>query len=330
MKGIIINWAEDNEEVKSFQTYSNYLLSLKQHIETQYGKGPAIYKKLKLACEEVPSFSKIQINKTANIEKIKKLLFNSWHTEIVFTLPRKINEDLVKYSNHWAPIQAYYSVYLSLCALFQSMGINCPNTHTNILKQISECIINRNIFPSPWNAHYRGLAELNNQVYGNFKEECKDISNLSVPREEDFWNWCGLLLKTTRDRKFNSRKKEMLKSKMFKKADNKPRKNLSGEHKKQIDEGLYTTTLFDGLYRLRIRSNYEDADAFILGTMSQRDALLFHDSLGTILQSTLYIVEKLSLKYISKEKFKNISDDFIKNIKTDLVKETIGLRNNYY
>lgn len=320
---------EDNEEIKSFRTYSNYLLSLRQFIESEYGTKSALFSKLKSACESKPAFSKIQTNKNADLDKIKKLLFNSWHTEIVFSIPRKVNDDLVKYSNHWAPIQTYYSIFLSLRAFFESMGIDCPNTHTNTLQQISECIIKRDLFPSPWNGYCSGLPELKNLSYGNFKAENRNISNLSTPSKEDFWSWYALWLKTTRDRKFESRKEEVLRGKVFRRADNKPRKNLSLECKKKVDQGLHSTTFFDGLYRLRIRSNYEDADAFILGTMSQKEAVSFHDSLVTILQSTLFVIEKYIARYLSNQKFSDILNDFVKNVKEDLVRETVGFRKNY-
>lgn len=326
---MIITIPDDEEEIKSFRTYNNYLLSLRQFVEDQYGSMPSALSKLKIACEQKSTFSRIQTNKTADLEKIKKLLFNSWHTEIVFSIPRKVNGDLVRYSNHWAPIQAYYSIFLSLRAFFESMGINCPNTHTNTLQQVSECIIKRDLFPLPWNGYCSGLPELKNLSYGNFQEENKSISNLSTPSKEDFWSWYALWLKTTRERKFESRKEEVLKGRVFRRADNKPRKNLSLECKKKVDQGLHATTFFDGLYRLRIRSNYEDADAFILGTMSQKDAISFHDSLVIILQSTLFVIEKYIARYLSNQKFSEILNDFTKNIKEDLVKETIGLRKDY-
>jgi hypothetical protein len=324
------DWFEDNEEIKSFKTYNNYLLSLRQFIDNEYGVTPQKFDKLKIACEQKPTFAKIQTNKKADIEKIKKLLFNSWHTEIVFSIPRKTDNDLVRYSNHWAPIQAYYSIFLLLRAFFESMGMDCPNTHTNTLQQISECILERDLLPSPWSSYCRGLKNLNNLTYGNFTEEYRGISNLSIPCKEDFWSWYALWLKTTRERKFETRKEEVLKNKVFKRTNNKPRKNLAIEHKRVVDRGLHATTFFDGLYRLRIRSNYEDADAFILGTMSQKDAVCFHDSLVVILQSTLFVLEKYTAKYISNQDFYKIVDEFMENLKTDIVKETIGLRKNYF
>jgi len=210
------------------------------------------------------------------------------------------------------------------------MGINCPNTHTNTLQQVSECISKRDLFPLPWNGFCSGLPELKNLSYGNFQAENKSISNLSTPSKEDFWSWYALWFKTTRERKFESRKEEVLKGRVFKRADNKPRKNLSLECKKKVDQGLHATTFFDGLYRLRIRSNYEDADAFILGTMSQKDAISFHDSLVIILQSTLFVLEKIISRYVSNKNFASIVDEFIKGVNVDIAKDTIGLRKNYF
>jgi hypothetical protein len=38
---------EDDEEIKSFKTYNNYLLSFRQCLESMYGKKPEIFKTLK-------------------------------------------------------------------------------------------------------------------------------------------------------------------------------------------------------------------------------------------------------------------------------------------
>ncbi|MFA5340037.1 MAG: hypothetical protein WC317_07835 [Candidatus Omnitrophota bacterium] len=332
-EGIVINLEgikEDNEEIKSFRTYSNYLLSLKQYIEYKYGKRPEVFVNLKTACEEKPSYSKFQTNKDADLDKIKKLLFNSWHTEIVFCIPRKTSEEFVKYSNHWAPIQAYYSIFLSIRALFDSMGIVCPHSHADTLQQISESIVNRDLFPSPWNSYCRGQKELNNHSYFNFLGEYKEISNLSTPFLVDFWSWYALWLKTTRERKDKKRRKEAIKSKRFKCANGEPRKNLSFKQKLIVDSTLHATTFYDGLYRLRIRSNYEDADAFILGTMSQEEALTFYDSLIVILEATLFVLEKCISKHISSQEYKNIVDEFIRSVGEDMAKDTVALRKDYY
>jgi hypothetical protein len=51
------------------------------------------------------------------------------------------------------------------------------------------------------------------------------------------------------------------------------------------------TTTFDLLYRLRLRSNYDEADAFLTGALSSWDAEAFHDALCAIVSSTLLTVE---------------------------------------
>ena len=51
------------------------------------------------------------------------------------------------------------------------------------------------------------------------------------------------------------------------------------------------TTLFDLLWRLRIRSNYEEGDAFLTGPLSTSDAADFHNALCTIVAATLLTVE---------------------------------------
>jgi hypothetical protein len=54
---------------------------------------------------------------------------------------------------------------------------------------------------------------------------------------------------------------------------------------------LRSTTLFDLLWRLRIRSNYKEGDAFLSGALSADDAGEFHSAMCEIVAATLVTVE---------------------------------------
>ena len=54
---------------------------------------------------------------------------------------------------------------------------------------------------------------------------------------------------------------------------------------------MRSTTLFDLLWRLRIRSNYREGDDFLTGALSEADAAAFHGALCDIVAATLLTVE---------------------------------------
>jgi len=319
---------EDADEIKSFKTYSNYLQSVKNFIISEYGDAPKCFESINCKLLAKDSFSKIQTNSNLDIEKLKKLLFNSWHTELVFNLPFSFDPSFTQYSNHWAPIQAYYSIFLSIRAFFISSNIICEKTHNTTLAKISNIIRERDLFMSPWNAYCKGLKQLKNVSYENISGEIKEISNLSTPRLEDFWSWYGMLLRTTRDRQHKGRREEILHR--WKTRNGKRRKRLPKNRTDKIEKRMHATTFFDGMYRLRIRSNYEDADSFILGTMTSEEAETFYKSIYMILGTTLFIFENLIAKYIGKEKFVDILNDFVNSVPDDTINKTIKLRRDYF
>lgn len=61
-----------------------------------------------------------------------------------------------------------------------------------------------------------------------------------------------------------------------------PRKNLPTGVLVTRATALRPTTLFDLLYRLILRSNYEEGDALLSGALGPRDAGNFHDALCDI------------------------------------------------
>jgi hypothetical protein len=65
---------------------------------------------------------------------------------------------------------------------------------------------------------------------------------------------------------------------------------------------------------MRIRSNYENADTFIIDTISIEDAFEYHKSLQNIVYGSLLVFELLISKYLSKNVYKKIIESFNKEI----------------
>jgi len=117
-----------------------------------------------------------------------------------------------------------------------------------------------------------------------------------------FWNSLGLLLKTTRKRQLDALNQQ------WKRENNK--KRVSPTAKRSHIRNLAPTSLFHSLYRLRIRSNYENADAFIMGALDEREVREFNASIRNITWSSMMVFEMLIARCIGKRKYDKIIRSF--------------------
>lgn len=295
----------------SFKTYKNYLVAISGLTKD--------LKNLKGDMDEI--CQNLKRKKGTDLKKIRNLLINCWHTELNFLLPKKIGGDFIKYSMHWAPVQVYYSVYLSLRALMESRNDQAGNNHTSILSTVSNWIVERKLFPYPWKCYF-------NQIKGHvgFEKKIENTHNLSNPTPEEFENLYAKFLKTTRDRNLEKRKSES----KIKTKQNKLKKRYTKQDKEEIEKKLHSTTLFDCLYKLRIKSNYEEVGTYALSDVRREDVLVFYRSFEKILRGTLYVLESMITKYIGPDEIKKIISDFKEKIsKKDLKTEGIFNREQH-
>jgi len=96
------------EEVHRFKTYLNYVGAIRNFLN----ESPPNLKHV----VQSPPFLSIQGGRCPSPPRVRELLRNAWFTEIQLSLAARL-DDLVGYSNHWAPVQLYYAAYLALRAL---------------------------------------------------------------------------------------------------------------------------------------------------------------------------------------------------------------------
>jgi hypothetical protein len=216
-------------------------------------------------------------------------------------------------------------------AVFESSNTHIKNTHEPTLNTISNWVINRKIFPYPLNCYCFGIRDLKNIQFIGFEtevtdEKVKEITALSMPLDEELELCFAKFLKTTREKQFQDKKeKSGLKNKSGKEL-----KRFSVKDKTEVEKKMHKTTLFDCLYRLRIKSNYEEAETYILSEMSEEDANGLYESLKSILNISLFSFEYIIINYIGKEEFMKIYEEFSKKIKKDeLKKDSIFSRIGY-
>jgi hypothetical protein len=293
---LTLNQADDNNR---FLAYFQYICTLSNHLDS-FGDGEIIQHVTKSN-----SFSKIQSKTQVNYSKIAELLRNSWYTEEQINISSKIGQP--EYSNHWTPIQMYYAAYLMIRALELAKNTTEAGDHSAALRFMSSWInSNPDIFPAPWGMLCSGHPE--EPIFKNMPDGVilEKVSAITRPWNTNFYDSYTMFLKTTR-------------GKVLKKIidDYKARhriQRISPAKKKEFIENLAPTNFFHCLYRLRLRSNYEDADSFISSIGMRTEASMMSAAICNITSKNHVLLEILICRYIGKSKYIEIVRDFARTV----------------
>ncbi len=221
-----------------------------------------------------------------------EVLRNAWATEVLLNAPRTLGGgDLVSFANLWAPVQAYYAVFNAITALTHVVTPNPPLTHAKLLTWAATAAAGtRTPFVVPWTARVGGPPSA--WTYQDFGPDPLDlkISNLKAVTAATAPSLLAMALRTTRRDQIADSRDGWIRAQPPTKSGTK-RKTLATAALTANATKMRPTTLFDLLWRLRIRSNYKEGDAFLSGALSAEDAADFHAALCDIVAATLVTVE---------------------------------------
>ncbi len=170
----------------------------------------------------------------------------------------------------WLPVQAYYAAHGFGLALLAANGdaAGLPRSHGGFMKVAAERIVAR-LFPQPFSASLRGGYFRWRHLPGDLTgvparwDDIRSGLNLELPDETTREVHIAQCLDTTRRRLLDDRL-DRERTKLRKSRHSRAR--LSRQQQVQIADAISATTVFDYLYRVRIKSNYEDT------TMYQQDS----------------------------------------------------------
>jgi hypothetical protein len=143
---------------------------------------------------------------------------------------------------------------------------------------------------TPWAARVTGCPD--HWGYPGFADETinEQISNLSRPSAANAPSLLALGLRTTRAGQAEAAKEDWKKA-LPKTRAGKPRQNIPKATRMARITEMRPTTLFDLLWRLRVRANYQESDAFLSGLATPDEAADFHAAFCDIVAATLLTVE---------------------------------------
>jgi hypothetical protein len=297
------------EAEKAFTTYKNYLVHIDSCVGGVYGVGDSLISGLVVDVRSGKKFRSIQRRRITDKQReaITKALTISWTKELQLRIPAAFDTQLLPHLIQGAGHLSYYSVFHGARALFLASGQQVEPTHSSALATLSTWVKDRRLFPEPWSAYVEGGPNRGAMALGGlpgYATLSGSVHPLGSPSPETVWDSLRMLLCTTRDRQIEERKAEWRKRA--------GKKNVPGAEAVRICHNLPATTLFSVLWRLRKRSDYADADAFLEGVTTAHDAELYQNAIVRIVHATLGIFETILIAYVGPDLYHEAAERFLK------------------
>lgn len=294
-----------------FRTYFSYFKAWQILFDHRYGPLPKCPLKAAIGC---PEYQKLY-RKSSISPQVSSFLRNAWSTEVLIRLPLHLENGstenmIVIYSCAWAPVQAYYAVHSALTAVASAENRSLKH-HKPALNYIAEKIATQTWFPEVHGSWCRGLSELHNVSFSPSMRSCSvpRVSNLQTRLDPDeALAMVMKCLKTTRKRD-TSAVLEAAKKDYVEKNPGATRVPVA--ILQSAEAPVLPTTLFDFLYRVRRRCNYEETDAFIRGATVEGCSWDFILAISAVVGHTLAFLETLVCGRVGETAFRQIVGDYV-------------------
>lgn len=334
--------------VESFKTHSNYIrafsLLVYDPISSRLRNMYACLKDRILESNALPPTR----NTSIDLAQIRSRLHAAWGTEALLLMTRRIvnEEELLRLSNNWSCIQVYYIFYHCTQALHVAKRHPRPESHPRTQNIFNDYWAARSIILSPWSLAYGGSGTINAPP-----GIVPDISihSWTACVGNNIWSLASKALMTTR--------REALEEKYREKREFKRRQNrqawiqgendrfargreareqacfilprLTNSEKERVNESLRSYTIMDYLYRLRLKTNYEDSSMFSDGPEDNNNSRFIRDALCRIANGTLFLHELAIRNLVGRESFLTWIDEWVERNTPQNTTHGLGLRRRY-
>ncbi len=190
-----------------------------------------------------------------------------------------------------------YSAWYAVAHVGHAFGLASRQTsqhdHVALLRALGSTVVRRGLLPLPWGAWCEGCPQTDAPRFGGLAK-VGSVHVLSAPSPDTAESRLGLVLRTTREKALEREFDVMRRQKV---AKGRSRRNISRLEKEAKAAKFAPTTLFDFLYRLRLRASYGEADLFVLGARDEREARRFAEALVLVCDATVAALEALIAAY---------------------------------
>lgn len=252
---------------------------------------------------------KVSKSANLNLNEVNQWLKNSWNTESVLIR----NIDIIENTNQsfcmqWAFPQAYYSVFGTTLAKFKAIGMT-ESSHTSVLKKYGSLMLEKKL-PESISISCNGIAK--NLVFENIvaPKKIDGYMDLDLNDSSTIDNHICQFLKATR----LLRLKEKAPNMGFKKPNGEKRKNLNDDLWDKVSSSIGSTTIFDFLYRKRIKGNYQDIETYNSPYFKGKEVL---ESLISVIDRINLVNEVYTCKAIGKENYNSFVEKQLKLVNNE-------------
>lgn len=296
----------DPEYEAAFRAYVNYFEDLAGSIGGTYGLAPSLAAGVHDAVALHPPVQRVQRRRLAGNElsALDAAFRKSWAA--LRRVAREVEDPAVydEEANAWLPMQIYYAVFHGIIALAVASGQPVPHDHAAALKLAGK-EVRRGLFPAPWDAWCDGCPQLGTTGFGGVSPTGQPVHVLSTPDPWTSEDRLAMFLRTTRQKELERRFRQARQS--AKPTNGRTRKNLNKAEKERLAKAMAPTTVFDVLWRMRKKANYEDADTFVLGAAGELDARRLGQALALVGDATISLLEAVAAAYVGSDVLASLS-----------------------
>lgn len=309
--------SETNEDQQGFQSFHFRIWSLVLELKALYGTTDVSRYIFDTTRERARK--SVKRNPSPPIDVIESRLRRGWSH--LLSLHRDAEApDFYAEINAWTPAKAWYAIHHDFTALlpFVSPGAKRLD-HDLTTSEAAKLVARQKLLPPPFSHWVLGAPP--ETKYPSLEGPPQPISNLSDPRSTEFADQIALLLRSTAEERLELRRRKWLR-------ENPQRKRLSPGTRKEWARALKETTIFDFMYRLRLRVNYQDADTFVVGAPSDDTARWFAGNLLLVTDSLMAAVEAVLCTYVDAQEIIKIANAYGAKRRSDS-SDPVGRRLNY-
>jgi hypothetical protein len=265
-----------------------------------------------------------------DLTAVRRSLTNAWGTELLLALSREYatEDDLVRIANNWGAVQVYYVAHHAFQAYLLANGEERPASHPKTQRMFADRWAGRTLQMPPWT-----FAAGENRFYNGPPGRDVDLSvhQWKSCDADNCWDIAGHALKSTRDdsipaalrtKRENKRREarrawerdeeaRIAAGRKPRKASTFPLPRLTVAEKDAVRHNVRRHTAMDYLYRLRIKSNYEDSTMFTDGPTDENASKLVHRDMVRLASSVLLMHELHILELIGRKAMTRMVDGWM-------------------
>lgn len=208
----------------------------------------------------LPHFLQFEKCKQFREEGVKVWCYNGWNTEHLLNLTRElVTKDMLSCAIQWAFPQAYYSVFAVALAYFKTAGLT-EMSHAAVLTKLCG-LMREGKYPARMSFLADGLKPFDFVQIAKFP--APSTLHYNEADGESVQTQIAQFLSATRSLDL---KKHKVKVRFECKRKSKRKKSISRQEWLKVSQSLGPTSVFNLLYRKRIKANYQE-----IGTLQSEE-----------------------------------------------------------